>query len=390
MLRLVRCGAPNVSRLANLKKVVKMKRILTIFFFVIWAAILFPKTVFAESIDYGADRIVEAVPDGAREILDEAEITPDNSGAMGLTFGGALSEVFKLIKNRAGAPLRLFCALLGVILLCVLAKGLTDEGKGQLKGVFSVVGMLCGAGIAAAAVGDVLSETLEMLGAAANFMMVFIPAFTGLAAVLGHVSTAAAVNSAVLAATQLFSQLAVNFLAPLCGTILGVSAAGAADPQMKLDKLGEIIKKFVIWGLTLIMTVFMSVLSAQTLVAASADNAAIKAAKFVVSQGVPIIGGTISDSVNMFSGGLAAMKGSVGTYGIIAAAAIISPTLIGLTCYRLALYCAQTAAEMFELKELAALFKSCCSVMTIILAVTVCFLLLNTIAVFLMLAITNA
>lgn len=347
------------------------------------------KTAYAVAIDYGTDSIADAVPEEARDILDGADITPDNSGAMGLTFGGVLGGVFELIKHRAGAPLRLLCALLGVILLCVLANSLTDEGKGQLKGVFSVVGVLCGAGIAAAAVGDVLNETLEILGAAANFMMIFIPAFTGLAAVLGHVSTAAAVNSAVLAATQLFSQLSVNFLAPLCGTILGISAAGAADPQMKLEKLGEIIKKFVTWGLTLIMTVFMSVLSTQTLVASTADNAAIKAAKFVVSQGVPIIGGTISDSVNMFSGGIMTMRGSVGTYGIIAAAAIIAPTLIGLTCYRLALYCAQTAAEMFGLKELAALFKSCCSVMTIIMAVTVCFLLLNTMAVFLMLAVTN-
>ncbi|MDE7231144.1 MAG: stage III sporulation protein AE [Oscillospiraceae bacterium] len=364
-----------------------MKRILIIFFAALAMAFLCGKTALAESVDYGADRIAEALPEQAREILDDAEISPDNSGAMGITFGGVLAEVFNWVKHKASAPLGLFCSLCGVILLCVIAQSLSETG--QLKGVFSVVGVLCGAGISAAAVSGVLNETLGVLSSAADFMMVFIPAFTGLAAVLGHVSTAAAVNSVVLAATQLFSQLAVNFLAPLCGTILGVSAAGAADPQMKLEKLGEIIKKFVIWGLTLIMTVFMSVLSAQTLVAASADNAAIKAAKFVVSQGVPFIGSTISDSVNMFSGGIMAMKGSVGTYGMIAAAVIIIPTLIGLTCYRLALYCAQTVAELFGLKELAALFKSCCSVMTIILAVTVCFLLLNTLAVFLMLAITN-
>lgn len=365
-----------------------MKRILIILVLIlVITAVFCGKSAYAESIDYGADRIVEAVPDEARDILDNAEITPDNSGAMGLTLSGVLGGVFELIKNRAVAPLRLFCACFGVILLCVLAESISHTG--QLKGVFSVAGVLCGAGVAAAAVGEVLNETLGMLGAAANFMMIFIPAFTGLAAVLGHVSAAASVNTVVLAATQLFSQLSVNFLAPLCGTILGVSAAGAADPHTKLDKLGEIIKKFVVWGLTLIMTVFMSVLSTQTLVAASADNAAIKAAKFVVSQGVPIIGGTISDSVNMFSGGIMAMKGSVGTYGIIAAAAIIVPTLIGITCYRLVLWSAQTAAEMFGLKELAALFKSCCSVMSIIMAVTVCFLLLNTVAVFLMLAITN-
>lgn len=353
------------------------------------AAVLCSGRAFAQSIDYGEERMVEAVPGEARGILDDAGITPGNSGALNLTFGGVLAEVWELFKLQIGEPMKLLCSLCGVVLLCALAESLSQSQSERLKGVFSVVGVLCGAGIAAAAVGNVLDETLSSLSAAANFSLVFIPAFTGIAAVMGHVSTAAAVNSVVLAATQLFSQLAVNLLAPMCGTILGVSAAGAANPQMKLDKLGEVIKKFVVWGITLIMTVFMSVLSTQTLVASSADNAAIKAAKFVVSQGVPFVGGTISDSVNMFSGGLAALKGSVGTYGIIAAAAMILPVLVNMICYRLALFCAENAAEIFGLKELATLFKSCSSVMMIILAVTVCFLLLNTLAVFLMLAITN-
>lgn len=342
---------------------------------------------YAESLDYGGESLYEAVPDNAREILDDKGITPENSGAAGLTFGEVLKEIWELVKNEAVKPLKLFCSLCGVILLCVLAESLSQTG--DLKGVFSVVGVLCGAGIVAAAVNDVLGETLGVLSDAANFALIFIPVFTGIAAVLGHVSTASAVNSAVLAATQLFSQLAVNFLAPLCGAILGVSVAGAAHPQLKLDKMGEVIKKFVVWGLTLIMTIFMSVLSTQTLVTASADNTAIRTAKFMVSQGVPFVGGTISDAVNTVGGGLAMLKSSVGSYGILAAAAIILPTLVSLTCYRLSLFCAQSTAEMFGLKELAALFKSCCSVMTIILSVTVCFLLLNTLAVFLMLAITG-
>ena len=364
-----------------------MRRLILVFLGVFLAFFL-NMTAYSEGLDFGGESLYEALPGEALEMLEDAEITPDNSGELNITFGEVLSSLWELFKNEATKPLRLFCGLLAVIILCVMAESLSQSG--DLKGVFSAVGALCGAGIAAAAISEILGQTLEVLSAAANFALVFIPVFTGISAVLGHVSTASAVNSAVLAATQLFSQLAVNFLAPLCGSILGVSAAGAAHPQLKLDKLGEVIKKFVVWGLTLIMTVFMSVLSTQTLVSSAADNTAIKAAKFAVSQGVPIVGGTISDAVNTLSGGITMLKSSVGTYGIIAAAAIILPTLVSLTCYRLALFCAQSTAEMFGLKELGTLFKSCCSVMTIIQAVTVCFLLLNTLAVFLMLALTGS
>ena len=214
-------------------------------------------------------------------------------------------------------------------------------------------------------------------------------AVAGIAAVLGHITSASAVNSAAVAATQLFSQLAVNFLAPLCGSVLGLSTAGAVHPQLKTDKIGELIKKFVVWGLTLIMTVFMSILSAQTLVASASDNTAIKAAKFMVSQGVPIVGGTISDVVNTFGGSLSVLKGSVGTYGIIAAAVILFPSIARIFCYKIALSCAQALAEMLGLKELGTLMKSCCAVTTIILSVSICFLLLNFSAVILLLAATN-
>lgn len=366
-----------------------MKRIVSILIAVVLFAV-FTVTAFAESAvyeDVGQSEIVDTLPDEARSTLEDNGITPDNSGALSLTFGGVLSYIWELIKDKATKPLQMLCALCGVVLFCALAESMA--GEGSLKGVFSVVGVLCGAGIAAGAVCEVLDMTLGVLSASADTVTVLVPVITGIAAALGHINTASAVNAAALAATQVFSQISVNVLAPLCCTVMGVSVAGAVHPEMKLDKLSELIKKIVVWGLTLLMTVFMSVLSIQTLVASSADNTAIKTAKFMVSQGVPIVGSTVSDAVNTVSGGMFLLKNSIGTYGIIALAIIILPILVTLFCYKLAVFCAQTAAEMFALKELSSLFKSCCSVVTIIIAVTFCFLLFSFSAVILLLAAAN-
>lgn len=330
----------------------------------------------AEDFDYGREGLIDALPDDAREYLEEQQITPETPRTF--SFGEALKNALGLLKSKAAKPLRMLCGLCGVVLFCALSESVADAGN--LKGALSVVGVLCGAGIAAAAMYDLLEGSLTAISAAANFMLVFIPVLTGISAALGHTLTAAAVNSAILGSTQLFSQLAANFLAPFCGAILGVSTAGAVHPQLKLDKLGEAIKKLVVWGLTLVMTIFMGVLSLQTAVSAASDNAAIKAAKFMVSQGVPIVGGTVSDAVNTLQSGIGVLKSSVGVYGIIAVAVIIVPVLAGLICYKAAIIAAQGLAEMFGLKELAALFKSCGAVMTIIIAIVVCVLLINTIA----------
>ena len=338
-----------------------------------------------DDFDYGRDRLEDALPDDVLDYLESERISPETPRTF--SFTEALGSLLELLRSKATGPLRMLCGLCGVVLFCALAESVADTGN--LKGVFSAVGVLCGAGIAAAAMYDLLGSSLTAIGAATNFMLVFIPVLTGISAALGHTLTAAAVNSAILGCTQLFSLLAANFLAPLCGAILGVSTAGAVHPQLKLDKLGELIKKFVMWGLTLVMTVFMGVLTLQTAVSAASDNAAIKAAKFMVSQGVPIIGGTVSDAVNTLKSGLSVLKSGVGVYGIIAAAVIIVPVLASLLCYRIATALAEALAEMFGLKELTALLKSCGAVVTIITAITFSVLLLNTIAAVITLCMTG-
>ena len=366
-----------------------MKKILMIFLLMLFSAVLCADA-HAESADYAGHidgEIYGSITDEAQDFLDENGITPDNNGAAGLTFTGVLKSVWDMLAEKAIQPLKVLGALCGAVLLCALANSVAPDNT--LKGVLSAVGALCGAGICASAIVGVIDEALGVLSASANFMLVFIPSFAGIAAALGYIGTASAVNSAVIAASQLFSQICVNLLAPLCSTILGFSIAGAVHHELKIEKAGEIIKKFTVWSLSLIMTVFMGVLSVQTAVVSSSDGTAIKAAKFLVSQGVPFVGGTISDAVGTVGSGLEILKSGVGTYGIVAAAAMILPMILTLVCYLAVFSAAQAAAEMFDLKPLATLAKSCAQIMSIILAVCACFLLLNFISVTLLLSMTK-
>lgn len=331
--------------------------------------------------------ISEALPPEVRGILSDEGITPE-SGAGALSFGGVMDYLWGALCENAVKPLRLLSALCGVVLMCSLADGMGDDGS--LKNTFAAVGGLAGAGMTIAAMSQVLDGTLSLLSDAAGFMLVFIPAFAGIAAVLGHAASATAVNTAFLAATQLFSQLAVNFLAPLCGTVMGLSVAGTASPQFDLSRLAELVKKLMSWALGLMMTVFTSVLSVQTFVTNASDTTLIRTAKFMVSSGVPVVGRTISDAMNTVQGGLIMMKSTIGTYGIAAAAVMALPMILTVVCYKLSLMCAAALADVFGQSSLAGLIRSCEAVMGIVLAVICCFLLLNTIAAVILLAITGS
>lgn len=288
---------------------------------VIAAAFLLCGSARAEgSGEYGDinSALSDAVPPEASEILEGGGITPDNNGAAALSFGGVLEFLRDMLMDRLTEPLRLFASLCGVVILCALSRSSADGAGGNMSGVFSAVGVLAGAGMTTAAISGALRDTLDVLSAASEFMLVFVPVFAGVIAAMGKAAAASAANTVILAAAQFFSQISVNFLTPVCGTVMGLSVTGAVHPEMSTDKLGELIRKAAVWGLSLLMTVFMSVLSAQTFVTNSADNVLIRTAKFAVSSGVPIVGGTISDAVNTVHASLSLMHSSIGTYGIAA------------------------------------------------------------------------
>ena len=353
------------------------------------AAVLLCGSASAEGYESYGDSLADALPPEASQILEDSGITPDNNGAAALSIDGVLNFLKEQILDRALGPLRLLAALAGIVLLCALSRSYADTAgqAGGMSGVFSAVGVLAGAGMTSAAISGALSDTLNVLQAASEFMLVFVPVFAGIIAAMGKAAAASAANTVTLGAAQLFSQLAVNFLVPVCGTVMGLSVTGAIHPELNISKLGELIKKWAVWGLSLLMTVFMSILSAQTFVKNSADSVLIRTAKFAVSNGVPIVGGTISDAVNTVHASLSLLHSSIGTYGIVAALAIILPTLITVVCYRMALSAAEALSDVFGMSELSALFRASGSVMAMIMAVIVCFLLLNTISAVIMLAI---
>ena len=147
-------------------------------FAVIAAAFLLCGSARAEgSGEYGDinSALSDAVPPEASEILEGGGITPDNNGAAALSFGGVLEFLRDMLMDRLTEPLRLFASLCGVVILCALSRSSADGAGGNMSGVFSAVGVLAGAGMTTAAISGALRDTLDVLSAASEFMLVFVP-----------------------------------------------------------------------------------------------------------------------------------------------------------------------------------------------------------------------
>ena len=359
--------------------VIKMKRISLFILIVIFLPVL---NAYAEE-DFGQSEIMEALPEEIQDFM--ADVEP-----LELTFSAVVEEIWVLLKQEISKPLKMFMSLLGVILLCAAAETLRDSGGksgGATVRAFEMAGVLAGAGIMSAAIADSVVRTSQTLTAAAAFMLTFIPVLAGIMAVMGQLVSASLFNSSVLVAAQLFSGVMVTALMPLSASVLGVSIAGAVSPELKTESLAKTVKTVVIWVLGFLATIFTGLLTIQSLVSGSTDSVAMKAVKFTVSGGVPFIGGAVSDALGVVNGSVQILKGSTGAFGIVAIVALCLPPLLSVAGFRIALSLAAAVCDMFSAGRLSSLLKSGESVLSIILAMIVCFMLIMLVSIALMIRI---
>ena len=191
-------------------------------------------------------------------------------------------------------------------------------------------------------------------------------------------------NTVVMGGAQGYMQLASKILMPVSMSILGISLAGSVCGELKLETLAQAVKKTVIWILGLIMTVFVALLAMQSFITVPSDNVGIKAARFTVSNGVPFIGGAVSDSLSVMYGGIGIIRNNFGVFGIITGGVLILPSIISVLCYKLAFSLAASFSDLFGISQLTGLMKCAEVVSSIITAMLVSFLLMAVISISLM------
>lgn len=324
-----------------------------------------------EDYDFGRKEIEEALPEAAREELEEIDVTAENGGA-GLSVGDVLGRLWETVCENTAKPVTMLVSIIGVVMLCTVIQSM-HGGDNQLTGTFNTVGVLACSGIVCTSFASVISSSKTAIDGLVAFLSVYIPAFAGIMAANGQTAAAAAYSGVITVAVQVFIQLFTLVIFPLASCIMGISVAGAVNPDLRINNIAEMAKKIVNWCLVFIMTVFGGILSVQSLVGAAADSVSMRAVKFTVSGTVPIVGGAVSDALLAVKGSIGVIKAATGSYGIIASAAVMLPAAVTLFIFRITFMIAASVSDTFGTSRITVLLKSGESVISVIIAMLVCF-----------------
>lgn len=324
----------------------------------------------------GGDRLFQESPEEVKEALSRSGITGlEPQKLQGLSVGQVLSEIVSMTVKNSKTPLCGLAACLGVLLLCSVTEGFRIGASGMRLGtVQNAVGTICIASSVIVPFSQTITSASGIISGGAGFMLLYIPIMAGLFVSAGSVGAGGAYYTAMMTAGNAVSAAASKLIVPLMNVFLALSVSSSLSPKLQLGTLCESIYKIGKWALTLLMSVFVTVMSVNTLVSSSLDHVSKRALKFTVSSFVPVVGGLLSEALNTFNGSLELLKTGAGVFIIIAAAFLMLPVLLECVVWQFSLFLLTSCADICGIGQMSGLFKAVSKAVGMLIALLLCVL----------------
>lgn len=350
-----------------------MKRcIITIIITAVLFILSVPVCTFAEDMSPAEGEIYSQL-DG---ILEDSDIGCDTAEISSFSFGDLIDAVKNRTAADTSAPLKLLGGLLAVIAFTAVLKCIGGIYFKTASELYSTVSVVLASSAAAAPVLELFGEAVDGVKKFGSFISVYIPVFSGITVASGGISTAGAYDAAVLVASELFVQLSSGLLIPMLSIVIMLSVVGSVFRDIDISSIASSVKKIITWMMTVSMTLFTAFLTLKCTLTGKADGISSKAARFVISGTVPIVGSAVNDAYSTVRSSFDMIRGTVGVTGCIAAALIILPPLMRILLLRIVICIGSAAAELFSTESVSKLLKSFDSGLAIVQSILICYIVM--------------
>jgi stage III sporulation protein AE len=322
----------------------------------------------------GADRLQEKLPDDTQKILRQLGIEgSDWSSITSVTPQNYFQKILSVFTGKAKNPLRVLASVVSVILLCALLDGLKlSFGEKPLGGVIGMVGTLCICVLVVQPIVACISDAADVLKAACDFLLACVPVLVAVMAAAGQSVSAGSYHLLMIAAGNVISIFSTTILVPMMNLFLALSIVSSVSPGINLNGLCNVLNKAVKWVMGLGMTLFTGLVTMHSLVAASQDSTAARAAKFVVGSFVPVVGNALGEALNTVTSCVKMLKSGVGAFGLLAGLLIFLPVIAECILWMLTLLLCSGISQVFELDGITGLLKASSDVVSTMLAILFC------------------
>ena len=326
----------------------------------------------------GRDELMAQVPEATRKLMESEELYDMSfKSLIGMTPGRFFSTLWRIFLDGLKKPIRALGTMLGIVLLCSLLESLrAGSFQEALSGVFQTISVLCILTSIAMPVLDCIMKVSATIKNVALFMLSFIPIFSAAMVSAGQPISGSTYSIFLMGVCQLVAQVISQTLIPLMSVYLAISICGSFVPDLKVVSAVGGIKTAINWAMGFMLTVFVALLSIQSILSYSADGVTVKATKFLIASLVPVAGSVLSDAFTAAYGCLRLVKTTIGVYGIIVVLLTFLPILLQVTIWMAITRVIAVASDVMGITRVSDILRSSANVLGMLISVVLCFGLL--------------
>ncbi|MCJ7839350.1 stage III sporulation protein AE [Lederbergia sp. NSJ-179] len=158
---------------------------------------------------------------------------------------------------------------------------------------------------------------IEAIDNMSQFIMALLPLLLALIASSGGVTSSGFFHPILVFLVNISSLIIKNGVLPLLFLSTLLSIANTLNGQIKVSQLAGLLKKASVGILGAFITILLGVISIQGAASAVADGVAIKTAKFVTGNFVPVVGKMFTDAADTVLSASVLLKNTIGIAGVL-------------------------------------------------------------------------
>ncbi len=256
-------------------------------------------------------------------------LAPSQEGTLKERLKGVITGDFSVDYNNLAQSLltlawdeftRLLPAF-AVILASALVCGVLNSAKigflqSSMSDVIGFVGYLGVGGVVLSCLLTVLSAGFDAIASMQKQMELVYPLLLTLMAGSGGAVSVAVYRPAVAFFSSVITHLFTSVVLPVAVLLIVLSFVGNLFDEVKTSKLSDFFKGILKWIIGLSLGLFSIFLTVQGLSSAQYDGLSLRAAKYAISNSVPIVGGFLSGGLDVVLAGSAILKNALGSFSI--------------------------------------------------------------------------
>ena len=239
--------------------------------------------------------------------------------------GGILSVLFQIIADY----LPMFAILVSVGILSSILGGL--KTKFNEKSIGDIVHFVCFC-VSILVVGTIIKGLIQNTQTSINSMQkqmsAIFPIILTMMTALGATSSVSVFQPALAIFSNVSSKIFSSIILPIFTLSFAFGIIGNLSNNVKLDKFNSFFSSLFKWLVGVLFTIFFATMSIQGITAGSFDSVSIRTVKFTMSSYVPVLGGYLSQGMDIILATSVLVKNAVGLVGIVVLlASILAPIL---------------------------------------------------------------